>query len=167
MLERPIEFNSLVFNDQAKRNLSASPYYWIKATSVDGLFGEEIRYESHPIAGGDGERSGTPFKSGKQLVLSGEIWALNLRLLRLGEWALQEAFWTSAKSKLYFQPWPVYAANSAEFLYFNMRVSQPLIITDSFADGVRMKQNWTVGFRSDDPRPYRKSNDALYFSWQA
>ena len=166
MREKPVEFNSLVFNDRSNADLTQSPFYWINLTEVDGLFGEEIRYESHPIAGGDGERSGPPFKSGKQLVLTGEIWGLNLDLLRQGEWALQEAFWTSGKTQLFYQPWPVYREDPNERLYFTVRVNQPLVVTDSFTDGMKMKQNWTVGLRADDPRPYRESDDSLFFNWQ-
>jgi len=162
-----MEFNSLTLNDQSKARFTATPYYWIRVTSIDGLFGEEIRYESHPIAGGTGERSGTPFKSGKQIVLSGEVWALGLAKLREGQWALQQAFWTPLQKKFYYQPWPLYAVGS-DRLYLTCRVNQPLVITDEFRGGNgRFSQRWTVGLRADDPRPRLASNDALYFTWQS
>ncbi len=173
MKERPVEFNSFTFNDRSMADFQTTPFYYVPLTSADGLFGNEIRFESHEIAGSIGSRSAPPLQSGKQIVLTGEIWAQNLYVLRTGEFAMQEAFWTSSALPLYFQPWVVFVDSTLamdsplEQLYFTVMVNQPLVITDEFtASNGQMKQLWTVGLHADDPRPYKKSDDALYFSWQ-
>lgn len=173
MIERPITIDrtsALTINKRSDSDLSSSPYYWIPVTSVDGYYGDEIRYESHPIAGADGERSSTPLKSGKQLVLTGEIRALNLRLLRGAEEVLQEALWSGAKFNLLFHTWKSYAeggyTDSSNRLYFKVRVNQPLVIVDQITSH-EYKQNWTVGLRADDPRIYEESDDSTYHSWQS
>lgn len=167
MIERPIVLGStnLTINDRAGADLSTSPNYWINVRSADGLYGEDERYESHPIPGGDGERSSTPLKAGKQIVLTGEIWAQGLDALRAGEEALQEAFWSGAKFQLKFNTWTSYSADPSNFLYYTVRKNQPLVIVDDFSEG-KMKQNWTIGLRADDPRLYSDVSNAPVFSWQ-
>lgn len=169
MIERPITYNGFTFNKQSDRTLSASPFYWVNVRNVDGYYGDEIRYESHPIAGGDGERSGKPFKAGKQLVLSGEIWAQSLRILRVAEEKLQETFWTETAHNLLHHTWITYEAagrsDSSGRVYFICKVAQPLVIADTI-DGYNYKANWTVGLKADDPRLFKESDNSKYYSWQ-
>lgn len=168
MVERPVTYNSLTFNDRSKATLRTAPYYWINLTSVDGLYGDEIQYESHPKPCGTGERSSAPKRAGKQLTLSGQIWAPNLAALRNGEEALQQAFWDmggSSGKHLIWCPWNLYVADNTATVYFVVKQNQPLVILDQFTTN-QMMQTWTVGLRADDPRLYKTADNTLYYSWQ-
>lgn len=158
MLENPVVFNGSTINNRP------SPFtlttYFISVTSVDGLFGEDRSYESHPIPGNIGERSGDVFKRGKTIVLTGKVEARNLVYLRAGERVLHSMFWTDNASQLRF----TLAGESQA--YYTMRVQQPLSIGETIDRVDYIVREWTVGLRADDPRSYRVSDGALYPSWQ-
>ncbi len=162
MLERPLSYNGITINDETQADFHNG--YWIRVTSVDGLFGDEIRYESHPIPSGTGERSSYAFRSGKQLVLTGEIWGKGISQLREGQWILQSMFWDLQPHKLYFTPWPLVA--SGDSLYITCRCNQPLVMADEFTKLDGLVQLWTVGLRADNPRSFKTSNNSTYPVWQ-
>lgn len=165
MIEAPVEFNSLTFNYQSYSDLATSPHYWIKVDTVDGLYDDEIRYESHPLPGDDGERSGDVLLSGKQLVLTGRIFGWNLTYLRIGARALQAALYDRAQHKLKFYDWA--DGQNAIQLYFTARKNQPLVMTDEITQFDHYLQRWTVGLRADDPRSYKVSGDTVYPSFMS
>jgi hypothetical protein len=168
MLEKPIKFHhstgtpEYTINDWTKRGLETSPFYWIKVDSVDGLWGSDIAYESHPIPGAIGEKSGDVFRRGKTITVTGTIWALNLSILRVGERYLQEMLWDTNMRKLRFTLW-----NDNFETYISCRVYQDLVISESVQDPTR---HWSIGYtfalRADNPRTYKQSDNSLYPTWQ-
>lgn len=161
MIEKSIVFNGLTMNDASLSGLNASPYYWIKVDAVDGLWGNDIRYESHPIPGKTGERSGDVFQSGKQLVLSGRIFARNIREMRTAQGAMMQAFWDGQPHQLQFYFW------DSPQLYFTARQNQPLVMTEEVQALTHFVRSWTIGLRCDDPRAYKVSDNSLFYSWQS
>jgi len=160
MIERPIIFNGLTMNDQTKRSLMVSPYYFIAVRSVDGLWGSDIRYETHPIPSNHGERSGDVFYAGKTITLAGDIIARDLTTLRIGSRLMQEKFWDLQQYKLYFTLWGEVQS------YVTCRVSQPLVITEEQATA-DVKRRFTVALRADNPRFYKASDSSLLYPWMA
>ena len=161
MIEKPIVYNSLTMNDGTKANLMVSPNYWIPVLSVDGLFGDEIRTETHPNPCADGEEHGEVLRSGKQIVLAGRVYGLNLGAMREGQLVLMQAFYDLQEHQLQFYFSPRYSQT-----YITAYVNQPLVITDEWSDnnGVWV-QAWTIGMRADDPTIYYVSGGAKFQSW--
>jgi hypothetical protein len=165
MIEKPVTFNSLTFNNEAHSDLTTSPHHWIKLDSVDGLYDDEIRYESHVLPGVDGERSADVLLGGKQLVLTGTIYGWNLHYLRVGQRALQAAFYSRAQYKLYYYDWSD-GGTGAFQLYFTVRKNQPLVMTDEITELGHYKVKWTIGLRADDPKSRKTSDNSVYPSFQ-
>jgi hypothetical protein len=161
MIEKPITFNSGTLNDGAKASLMVSPYYWIPVTNADGLFGDEIRTETHPNPCGPGEVHGEVQRSGKQVVLTGRIYARNLTDLRDGELELMRMFYDLQEHQLAFYFSPKYAQ-----VYITAYCNQPLVITDEWNDATgNWRQDWTVGLRADDPTIYYVGGTTKFQSW--
>ena len=158
MLENPVTFNSITINSRPSPFLLTT--YFISVVNVDGLFAEDRSYESHPIPGKIGERSGDVFKRGKSIVLTGKIEALSLRYLRQGERVLNQMFWSDSASQLKFQ------LIGEPQLYYTCRVAQPLSVTEAIDRIDYIVREWTVGLRADDPRSYQVSGGSLYPTWQ-
>lgn len=159
MIEKPIYFGSYKINDQTTLNLSVSPNYYIRVTSVDGLFNNDISYEAHPIPANIGERSGDVLRRGKGITLKGDIRALNMGKLREAQRYLQQMFWSTAIQKLRFTQW------GEPEIYLNCRVSQDLEMVDEVTQHEPLAL-WVVGLRADDPRTYLSSNDSIYPTFQ-
>ncbi len=167
MIESKIEFNGVTINDQVgDQDLSAGKgngnQYFIKVDTVDGVFGDEIRVETHPIPCGVGERHGPVLRSGKALVRAGRIYGANLAKLREAQWKLMEMFWDLQPHKWLWTP-----AGYSHRIYYTAYVSQPLVMSDVFGQVDHVVQSWTVGLRADDPRSYSETDDTPDPSWQA
>jgi hypothetical protein len=161
VIEKPIEFNSITINDGTKADLRVSPNYWIPVTSADGLFGDEVRTETHPNPCGPGEVHGAVNRSGKQLVLSGRVYALGLHALRVGELKLMEMFYDLQEHQLKFYFSPSFAQT-----YITCYCNQPLVIVDEWSNGGDIwRQDWTVGLRADDPTIFNVSGGTKFQSW--
>jgi hypothetical protein len=161
MIEHPITFidgndDEYTINDLTYRDLLTAPYYFIKVDSVDGYWGADVAYESHPIPGGIGERSGDIYRRGKTITLSGTIYARNLQNLREGQRYLAEMFWDTGIRKLVYKTW-----EAPEELYLNCRVIQDLAMIDRVENN-NFRVNWTIALRADDPRS-RKLSDHFYY----
>lgn len=158
MLEQPVIYNGLTMNDQTKRSLMVSPFYFIPVRSVDGLWGADVRYESHVVPSADGERSGDVFYSGKTITLSGQVIARDLATLRQGQRALQQAFWDLEKHDLQFTLWGEVQA------FVTCRVSQPFVMAEQQQDELPTR-TWTVALRADDPRIFKVADGTPLYSW--
>lgn len=139
----------------------ASPFYYIQVTSVDGHFGADISYESHPIPNAPGEKSGDVFRRGKTLTLSGDIWGRGFSEIYSGADFLQQMLAEKELRKLVFIPW-----NHGIQLYYNARPYQDLTIAESYEDG-KYKLGWTFALRTDQPFSYKLSDNSLFPTWQA
>lgn len=170
MVDRPVYYNSITFNVAAvpDAGMSQSPYYWLRITDADGLFGDEVRTETHPIPCDIGERHGNVLRSGKQIVLTGEVYGLNAARLQDGVWALQGAFWDLQEHKLEWEPWTfVVNGTATDKLYWMAYVNQPLVITDVIDGMSHHMRKWTVGLRADNPRSRKSSDDTVYPTFQS
>lgn len=163
MIERPIEFHGMTMNDNTKADLSISPNYWIKVSVVDGIWGDELRVETHPIPCNIGERHGQVLRTGKQLTMTGVIFGQNLAKLREGQWKLMEAFWDCQPYKLYHYN---LGFSSSARLYYTVYVNQPLNMADEIDNMTHWRQRWTVGLRADNPRTFKESDNTVYPTWQ-
>lgn len=152
MIDGKIVYNSKTINDRTTLPLSESAPFYIAVNSVDGLFDNDIRYESHIRPHQHGERSADSFYTGKQIVLSGTLDALSQEGLWTGRWYLQEMFGDLAMHKLYF--YPLFLARQSYRMYLTCRKNQPLNITDQIST-FAFRRNWTVGLRADDPTTFR------------
>ena len=137
-----------------------SPYYYISAESVDGIYSSDISYESHPIPQSIGEFSGDVIRRGKTITITGDINALNLRALEVGEDYLYQAFAETARRKL------VYTRADGVAVYLKCRVNQDLAIVKNI-NSFQYKYTYTVGLRADDPRWKKVSDNSVYPTWQA
>lgn len=138
-----------------------APYFFICVDNVDGLWGGDISYESHPIPNLIGEKSGDVFRRGKTVTLTGTIYARGMAELYEGSYYLQEMFAeVSRLRKLLFTPW-----NFSFQLYLSCRVNQDLAIVES-TEGQRHKWPWTVGLRCDDPRTRKASDGSVFPTFQ-
>jgi hypothetical protein len=154
---------SFIFNDKTAITTAnwVSPFYYIQVTSVDGHFGADISYESHPIPNAIGEKSGDVFRRGKTLTFSGTIYGRGLSEIYSGADFLQQMLAEKTIRKLVFIPW-----NHGIQLYYNCRPFQDLSITEQF-DSEVFKFPFVFGLRADDPRSYTLSGNTLFPSWQA
>ena len=159
MLESTIIFNGVTLNDQSKRELETSPYYWFEVKNVDGLFGADLSTESHPVPNATGERSGDSFRRGKTLTFSGLLWASNLENMRLGQLALEQALWSLQPHQLRFNFW-----NQPQ-VYLMCRVAQDLAMVEK-QDDLKMGRSFTFALRADDPRMRLVSNNSVWPSWR-
>lgn len=168
MLGKPIDFVSVdggtvyTINNRTAANIGmmTAPYYFICVDNVDGLWGADISYESHPIPNAIGEKSGDVFRRGKSIALSGQIYGRGLAELYEGSRYLQHMFAELGLRKLRFTLW-----NDNFQTYLNAKVNQDLVIVESF-DSRSFKWPWTIGLRADDPRTYKASDNSLYPTWQ-
>lgn len=168
MLGHPIDYrdsgdNSFIINDRTPILTGnwESPYYYIQVTSVDGHFGGDLSYESHPIPNAIGEKSGDVFRRGKTLTLSGTIWGRGISEIYSGADFLQQMLADTSQRQLVFKPW-----NHDIFLYYICRPYQDLVITESF-DSQTPKFQFTFALRADDPRSYKFSDNSIFPTWQA
>ena len=158
MLENPVVFNGITINNRPTPFVYTT--YFISVTNVDGLWSEDRSYESHPIPGAIGERSGDVFKRGKSIVLTGKIEARNMLYLRQAERVLNQMFWTDSASQLRF------TLVGESQLYYTCRVQQPLSIAEQIDRIDYIVREWTVGLRADDPRSRKVSDGSIYPTWQ-
>lgn len=166
MLGKSIQYKSVnegttyTINDRSYESLMVAPFYFIAVENVDGLWGADISYESHPIPNLIGEKSGDVFRRGKTITLTGTIYARGMAELYEGSYYLQQMFAeVSGLRKLLFTPW-----NYSMQLYVKCRVTQDLAIVEQVSSTHRWP--WTVGLRCDDPRTYRADNNTVYPTWQ-
>lgn len=164
MYEKPISFGSFTINDASKESLTVSPFYFIQVRNIDGLHGADISYESHPIPGYIGEKSGDVFRRGKTITVSGTIFARGLAELRAAQRYLQEMLWDTDIRQFKFTPW-----NDGFQLFINCRVSQDLVTVDQMLEtgptgGFRA--TFTFALRADNPRTYKVADSSLYPTWQ-
>ena len=154
--------SSFIFNDRTpilSKNW-ASPFYYIKVDSVDGHFGADLSYESHPIPNAIGEKSGDVIRRGKTLTFSGTIYGRGLSEVYQGAHFLQHMIAETAIRKLVFIPWDVNIQ-----LYYNCRPYQDLSVTEQF-DSESFKLTYVFGLRADNPRSYKLSDNSLFPTWQ-
>jgi hypothetical protein len=159
MLESPITFGGFTFNDQSKRSLEVSPFYWAEVKSVDGLFGADISTESHPIPNATGERSGDFFRRGKTLTVSGILWARNVHDMRVGQLAIESALWSLEPSQFRFTFW------GQPQVYLMCRVVQDVAMGEEQVDD-KARRRFTFALRADDPRMRRVDNNASWPNWR-
>lgn len=150
-------------NDRANQPQlwNQSPFYYVSLDSIDGLYGADISYESHPIPNAIGDASGDVFRRGKTVTLSGTIFGKAFGRLDAGADWLQKVFTNTARRHLI---WTRYSDGIS--VYLIGRVSQDLAITENLS-GYAPKYQWTVGIRCDDPRSRKVSDDSVYPTWQA
>lgn len=141
--------------------MSVSPFYYIQVESVDGHFGADLSYESHPIPNAIGEKSGDVFRRGKTLTFSGKIYAREISSLYSGADFLEQMLAETLLRKLVFIPW-----NHGIQLYYNARPYQDLSVVEGFDNGLPIF-GYTFGLRCDDPRSLKLSDDSVFPTWQA
>jgi len=154
--------SSFIFNDRTPILTGnwTSPYYYIKVDSVDGHFGADLSYESHPIPNAIGEKSGDVFRRGKTLTFSGTIYGRGLSEIYSGVDFLQQMLADTNIRPLVFIPW-----NHGIQLYYNARPYQDLSVTENF-DSQVFKFGYVFALRADDPRTYKVSDGSLFPDWQ-
>jgi len=152
--------NSYVINDRTKVSLQVSPFYYIQVESVDGIWGSDISYESHPIPNAIGEKSGDVFRRGTTVTVSGKIYGRGLSELDSGAWFLRQMLAEKALRKFVFIPW-AYGIQ----LYVNCRPYQDLVIVETLESNI-YRSSFTFGLRADDPRSYKLSDNSLFPTWQ-
>jgi hypothetical protein len=153
--------SSFVINNRIDYNMT-SPFYYIQVQSIDGHYGADISYESHPIPNAPGEKSGDVFRRGKTLTFSGTIWGRGFAEIYIGAEFLQQMLAEKALRKLVFIPWN----RTTTQLYYTCRPYQDLSVVESFDSSV-FKLAYTFSLRADDPFSYALSGDALTPTWQA
>lgn len=160
MLESPIAYNGLTLNDQSKRSLNVAPYYWYRIFTVDGIWDQEVRFETHERPHRDGAKSGDAYYNGKTLVISGRIYAKNLQRLREAQRALQYAFYDMQDHQLVFTLW------GEQQVYITCRKNQKLDMPENQADlGPSFKRDFTIQLYADDPHMYAVGGSAVYPIW--
>ena len=162
MIESVIEYNGLLLNDQSKRSLTTSPFYWYRVLSVDGIWDEEVRFESHEKPHQHGTESGDAYYSGKTLVISGSLYALSVGYLRQGQRALQQAFYDMQDHQLLFTLWGEIR------VYITCRKNQKLDMPETQDRGGTRPwvRPFTVQLYADDPRMYAEGTQTPYPIWQ-
>lgn len=162
MLESPIVFNSLTLNDQAERDFTAEDAlgYWYRVTSVDGVYDQDVRFEAHDLPQQHGAKSGSAFYSGKTIVISGEVRAVNLEKLRVAQRELQHAFYDMQPHRLEFTLW------EEEAVYITCRKNQKIDMTEE-QDTPSFLRRFTIQLFADDPRMYKQEGDTVYPDWSA
>jgi len=169
MIERPIKYRNVAgssdftINDGSKKSLLVAPYYHISVDSVDGFWGADISFESHPIPGATGEVSGDIYRRGKTITVSGTITARGLSELRQGQRYLAEMLnETSAKRKFIFQLW-----NDNFEIYIWCRPIQDLAMVERIdTPNSNFKVLYTFALKADKPYTYKLSDNTLYPTWQ-
>lgn len=152
---------SFIFNSRINYN-TTSPFYYIQVESVDGHFGSDLSYESHPIPNAPGEKSGDVFRRGKTLTFSGKIYGRALSEVYQGAHFLQHMLAETALRKLVFTPW-----DHGIQLYYNCRPYQDLAVTEQFDAEQKFVLAYVFGLRADDPFSYKLSDNSLFPTWQA
>lgn len=155
MFEGTVAFNGFSWNVQADKPLTAAPFYFARLDSVDGLWGADLDYESYPIAGAIGERSGDVIRRGRTITLTGVIEAASLGALRACSRAMQAAVNDKLKHNLTF------TLTGEPQIYFKCRVSGDLVIVEQQKD-LRPWRPFVVAFRADDPRSRKVSDNTVY-----
>lgn len=151
--------SSFIFNNRIDYN-ATSPFYYIQVQSVDGHFGSDLSYESHPIPNAAGEKSGDVFRRGKTLTFSGTIWGRGFSEIYSGADFLQQMLAETELRKLVFIPW-----NHNIQLYYTCRPYQDLSVVEQFEDST-FKLAYTFGLRADNPFSYKLSDNSLFPTWQ-
>jgi hypothetical protein len=166
LLKQIIKYRSVdgltdyTLNDQAslRSHWSASPHYYIKVETADGLFGADISSESNPIPHAIGERSGTTYRKGKGISLNGTIEGRTIADMEAASRYLQRAFWEAEPRKL------IYNEYEGTACYFLCRVLNDLSVSVTYSIQ-NPRWSWTVGLRCDDPRQRKLSDNTLFYSW--
>ena len=153
------EVTSFTINDRSSLNSgwAASPHYYIKLESAEGIYGADISSESHPVPHAIGERSWDSFRKGKGINLAGSIEGRNLTDLYAAVVYLRQMFWDLSSRKLLWY-------ESGTLVYLTCKVLNDLSVTENNSQDPP-KWSWTVGLRCDDPRERKDSDDSLYYTW--
>ena len=141
-----------------KAGWSSGDGYYIRVTSIDGIYGADIASESHPIPHAIGEVSGDTYRKGKGISINGTIEGRNLSRLAAARNYLRQMFWETALRKLI---WTEYDGTQ---VYLKCRVLNDLNVTETY-DKMMPVWTWTVGLRADDPRERKVSDDTLFYAW--
>lgn len=162
MIGRAISFGSATINDHANQPFlwAQSPWYFIYVDNIDGIWGADISYESHPVPFAIGEVSGDVYRRGKSITITGKIRGLNMQTLEQGADYLGAMFAPRSIQQL---KWTRHADNVQ--VYIACRVNNDLSIVENVQSG-RYEWPYTVGLRADDPRIKRVSDGSVYPSWQ-
>lgn len=152
-----------IINDRFNqpRLWAQTPFYYISLESVDGLYGADIDYETHPIPNAIGEMSGDIFRRGKTITLTGIVRGKSFGRLEAGAEYLRQMFANTARRHLRWT-----RVQDSVQVYLIGRVNQDITITETLTGFVPQYQ-WTVGIRCDDPRTRRVSDDTIWPTWQA
>lgn len=153
--------SEFVINNRGERPTlhASSPFYYISVLAVDGLDSADISYESYPIPGATGEKSGDVFRRGKGLSVSGEITALSLGALDNGADYLGQMFWDTRIRKIIWTPF-----NTGFQVYLMVRVNQDITVSRNPSGNYRWP--WAVGLRADDPRIRKVSDNSVWPTWR-
>lgn len=162
MIESKIEYNGLTLNDQSKRSLSVAPYYWYRVTSVDGIWDQDVRFETHELPHRHGSSSGDAYYNGKTIVISGSIYAKNIGYLRQAQRALQGAFYDMQDHQLLFTLW------GESRVYITCRKNQKIDMPETQDRGGSNPwvRPFTIQLYADDPRMYAEGTSTPYPVWQ-
>lgn len=162
MIESIINYNGLDLNDQSKRSLAVAPYYWYRVLSVDGIWDEEVRFETHPKPHQHGASSGDAYYQGKTIVISGNVYAKNVGYLRQAQRALQQAFYDMQDHPLTFTLW------GEQQVYITCRKNQKIDMPETQDRGGSnpWARPFTVQLWADDPRTYQVGTSVAYPVWQ-
>lgn len=149
----------LDLNDQSERDFWREDAigYWYHVRSVDGIWDQELRTETHNLPQRHGTKSGDYFYAGRTIVISGRVEAKNLELLRTAQRALQAAFYDMKDHPLQFTMW------EEDDVYIICRKNQKIDMPESQEDGGPFfKRPFVIQLYADDPWMYKQSNDARY-----
>lgn len=162
MIESVIEYNGLLLNDQSKRSLTVAPFYWYRVLTVDGIWDEEVRFESHPLPHRHGSSSGDAYYLGKTVVISGNVYARDVGYLRQAQRALQAAFYDMQDHQLLFTLW------GETRVYLTCRKNQKIDMPETQDRGGSNPwvRPFTVQLYADDPRLYAEGTETPYPIWQ-
>lgn len=151
----------ITLNDQGDRDVSASPFFWFRVLTVDGIWDEDVRWEAHDLPLRHGAKSGDAFYSGKTIVIGGEIRAKDVTYLRQAQRALQAAFYDMTMNKLIFTLW------GEDEVYIRCRKNQKIDMPEEQTRGgsTPWVRPFTLQLFADDPRMYRNADDTVYLAF--
>lgn len=158
MLESPIIFNGLTMNSTTDRDAGTG---WYQVLSVDGIWDQDVRFESINLPGRSGARSADSFYSGKTVVLAGQVMAPNIWTLRAMQLAMQQAFDDMLPYKLYFSFFTELGAKTDLYLTCrkNQKIDMPESVT-TMGGAYEHRRNFTIQLFADDPNIYVQDTDA-------
>jgi hypothetical protein len=122
---------------------------------VDGIWDQDVRFESRPLPGRSGSRSADAFYNGKTLVIAGRVVAKDMATMRQMQLDLQRAFDDMLPHKLFFT-----MMGLGDF-YVTARKNQKMDMPEQQATK-RYERPFTVQLFADDPNIYRQGDNSVF-----